>query len=75
MKYAEMSTIAPFDYLRLIFSCILAYFFTGDLPSETTQYVGYTMIILSGIVLVTSERRRLKKQEKLEKLETQIENV
>jgi drug/metabolite transporter (DMT)-like permease len=75
MKYAEMSTIAPFDYLKLIFSCILAYFFTGDLPSETTQYVGYIMIILSGIALVTSERRRLKKQEKLEKLETQIENV
>jgi S-adenosylmethionine uptake transporter len=75
MKYAEMSTVAPFDYLKLIFSCVLAYFFTGDLPNETSQYVGYVLIILAGVSLVTSERRRLKKQEKLEKLETQIENV
>lgn len=75
MKYAEMSTIAPFDYLKLIFSCILAYFITGDLPKEATQYVGYALIMLAGVALVTSERRRLKKQEKLEKLETQIENL
>lgn len=74
-KYAEMSTVAPFDYTRLVFTCILAYLITGDLPQHTSQYVGYTMIIVSGAVLVTAEKRRRKKEVLKQRLESQIENV
>ena len=55
-----MSTVAPFDYTRLVFTCILAYLITGDLPQHTSQYVGYTMIIVSGAVLVTAEKEEEK---------------
>lgn len=75
MKYAEMSTVAPFDYTRLIFTCILSYLFLGNIPQHTTQYIGCAMIILCGIVLVTSEKRKQKKQDKIQLLETQIENA
>lgn len=71
MRYAEMSTMAPFDYTRLVFTCILAYFVIGDIPQHVTQYIGYAMIICSGVVLATTERRKQKK----EQLEAQIENV
>jgi S-adenosylmethionine uptake transporter len=71
MKYAEMSTVAPFDYTRLVFTCILAYFLIGDIPQYAAQYIGYIMIICSGVLLTTAERRKRKK----EQLEVQIENV
>lgn len=71
MQYAEMSTVAPFDYTRLVFTCILAYFLIGDVPQYAAQYIGYIMIICSGILLTTAERRKRKK----EQLEVQIENV
>ena len=72
LKYAEMSTLAPFDYTRLVFTYVLAYLFIGELPQRTTQYFGYLMVIASGLLLVHSER---KKKEKTEQLETQIENA
>lgn len=75
LKYAEMSTLAPFDYTRLVFTCVLAYLFIGELPKHATQYVGYIMIIVSGLLLVNSERKKkATKKEKIEQLETQIEN-
>lgn len=72
-KYAEMSTVAPFDYSRLIFTCVLGYAIMGDIPQYTAQYVGYGMIILSGVVIASSEKIKRRKIEK--QLETQIENV
>ncbi len=75
LKYAEMSTLAPFDYTRLVFTCVLAYLFIGELPQHTTQYIGYLMVIVSGLLLVNSERKKkMTKGEKFEQLETQIEN-
>lgn len=75
LKYAEMSTVAPFDYLRLVFTCFFAYLLIGDVPQYKTQYIGYAMIILSGVVLVTSERRKRQKEALKQQLECQIENV
>ena len=72
-KYAEMSTVAPFDYSRLIFTCVLGYVMIGEIPRHAAQYIGYAMIIGSGVVIASSERMKRKKMEKL--LETQIENV
>lgn len=48
---AEMSTIAPFDYTRLIFSGIYGAIFFGQIP-QYQSYVGYILITISGIVLI-----------------------
>jgi S-adenosylmethionine uptake transporter len=74
LKYAEMSTVAPFDYTRLIFLCLLSYLLIGDLPRHGMQYLGYAMIIGSGVILVSAERKA-KKKDLAQKLETEIENV
>lgn len=72
-KYAEMSTVAPFDYSRLIFTCILGYVMMGDVPQHQVQYLGYAMIIASGVVIASSEKIKRRKIGKI--LETRIENV
>jgi drug/metabolite transporter (DMT)-like permease len=72
-KYAEMSTVAPFDYSRLIFTCLLGYVIMGTVPQHGAQYIGYGMIIASGVVIASSEKIKRRKMEK--QLETQIENV
>ncbi len=74
LKYAEMSTVAPFDYTRLIFICLLSYFLIGNIPQHAIQYLGYTMIIIAGVILVSAERKA-KKKDLANKLEEQIENV
>ncbi len=74
LKYAEMSTVAPFDYTRLIFLCLLSYLLIGDLPKHAMQYLGYAMIIVSGVILVSAERKA-KKKDLAQKLEAEIENV
>lgn len=48
---AEMSTIAPFDYTRLIFSGIYGAIFFDQIP-QYQSYVGYTLITISGIALI-----------------------
>lgn len=48
---AEMSTIAPFDYTRLIFSGIYGAIFFGQIP-QYQSYVGYILIAISGIALI-----------------------
>jgi uncharacterized membrane protein len=68
-----MSTVAPFDYSRMIFTCLLGYVIMGDIPQYVTQYIGYGMIIVSGAVIASSEKIKRRKIEK--QLETQIENV
>ncbi len=72
-KYAEMSTVAPFDYSRLVFTCILGYVIMGNIPQYGVQYIGYGMIIASGAVIASAEKFKKRKIEK--QLETQIENV
>lgn len=74
LKYAEMSTVAPFDYTRLIFICLLSYLLIGDIPQHTIQYLGYAMIIGAGVILVSAERKA-KKKDLSKKLEEQMENV
>lgn len=74
-KYAEMSTVAPFDYSRLIFTCLLGYIMMGDVPQHTAQYVGYAIIVLSGFIIASSERSRNKPKTRKEQLETHVENV
>lgn len=48
---AEMSTVAPFDYTRLIFSGIYGAIFFDQIP-QYQSYVGYIFITISGIALI-----------------------
>lgn len=76
-KYAEMSTVIPFDYCRLIFAGIFGYIFFSELPEEGS-YVGYGLIVFSGIYLIRAETKRRRKDRQLEikqQLETELENA
>ena len=55
-----MPTLGPFYYTKLIFAFILGYIFTGDLPQHVGQYIGYILIITSGVVLAISESKNVK---------------
>jgi len=61
LKVAEMSVVIPFDYSRLIFGAILGYYFFGDVPTFSA-YVGYTLILTSGLYLLRQTSAGYKKK-------------
>ncbi len=69
-KYAEMSTIIPFEYTKLLFAGILQYYIYDKVP-EHISYIGYALIVGSGILLIKSEAKRRSKQ----KLDKQIQEL
>ncbi len=78
VKYADISTIMPFDYTRLIFTAVLGIIFVNSPMPTLSSYSGYILIVLSGLILMQSEYRQKKKQTALaksKKLEIEIENV
>jgi drug/metabolite transporter (DMT)-like permease len=58
--HAEMGTVLPFDFLRLVFSGLLAYAFLGE--PVTSSMVAGTALILAGSVYST--RRGLAEEQK-----------
>jgi drug/metabolite transporter (DMT)-like permease len=56
LKHAELSTVIPFEYSRLVFGAVLAYVFFGEVPKEGSV-VGYLLIVFAGIYLVRAEAR------------------
>lgn len=56
MKKANMSALAPYHYLKIIFVGIMGYLIFGQSPDNTVYY-GYIMIIGSGIFLVRHEHK------------------
>ncbi len=54
MKVGEMSAVAPFCYFKTIFSGIYGYIFFSELPTSIGSYIGYTMIIIGGVITLTS---------------------
>jgi S-adenosylmethionine uptake transporter len=74
LKHAELSTVIPFDYSRLLFAGIFGYIFFGEVP-EYGSYFGYILIIFAGVFLVKAERRRKKLQEQqIAQLESEYEH-
>lgn len=53
-KLADMSTIMPFDYTRLIFTGILGYVLLQEVP-DLFSLIGYLLISLGGIYLMIEE--------------------
>lgn len=54
-RYADMSVIAPFEYVSLILTIILGLMIFGDVPT-LTMLIGATVIVASGIAVILRER-------------------
>ena len=56
-RLGELSFIGPFKYVSIIIAIIYGYLIWGDKPT-TTMLAGAAIIVFSGIILVSSEKRR-----------------
>lgn len=76
LKYADLSAVIPFDYSRLVFTGILGYLIFSEVPTFGS-YIGYIMIVASGVYLVRSEtkRRRKLKESQVKQLEEEFEHA
>ena len=54
LKLAEISTVMPFDYARLIFTGFLSYAILSEVP-DTYSLMGYIVIVIGGCYLVFKE--------------------
>lgn len=55
-KYADASTIAPFDYSSMIFALLFGYVFFAEWPEPQTQ-IGAAIVIAAGAVILWRESR------------------
>ncbi|MEZ5659607.1 MAG: DMT family transporter [Burkholderiaceae bacterium] len=55
-RYAPASTLAPFQYLQILYMIALGYWMFGDVPSQQ-MVVGAGIVIASGIYLLARETR------------------
>lgn len=55
-KYADASTIAPFDYSSMVFAILFGYVFFAEWPSDQTLW-GAAVVIAAGAVILWREAR------------------
>lgn len=53
-KHADVSVIAPFEYVSLLISLVIGYFIFGDVPT-VIMMVGASIVVASGIFVVLRE--------------------
>jgi drug/metabolite transporter (DMT)-like permease len=56
-RLGELSFISPFKYISIIIAIIYGYLIWGDQPT-LSMLVGAIIIVISGIILVSTEKRR-----------------
>jgi len=56
-RLGELSFIGPFKYVSILIALIYGYLIWGDEPT-LTMLVGASVIVISGIILVSTEKRR-----------------
>ncbi len=56
-RIGELSFISPFKYISILIAIIYGYLIWGDEPT-LAMLVGASLIVISGIILVSSEKRR-----------------
>jgi drug/metabolite transporter (DMT)-like permease len=56
-RLGELSFISPFKYISIIIAMLYGYLIWGDQPT-LEMLAGATTIVVSGIILVTTEKRR-----------------
>ena len=65
-KFADMTTVMPFDYSRLIFTGILGYMFLSEAP-DTFSLAGYALIFIGGMISILYETRKNKRINSVQK--------
>ncbi|MNL66076.1 hypothetical protein D3C87_1904890 [compost metagenome] len=55
-RHADMSVIAPFEYVSLILTIVIGYFIFADVPT-LTMIIGALIIVGSGIAVILREHR------------------
>ncbi|QTN36986.1 DMT family transporter [Cognatishimia activa] len=55
-RYAQASTLAPFDYLSMLFALIIGYFIFAEVPTVATL-AGASIVIFAGILIIYRERK------------------
>ena len=55
-QYAQASTIATFDYARLVWATLIGFFIFGELPAANV-FAGSAVVIASGLLIIYRERR------------------
>ncbi|MFZ9038804.1 MAG: DMT family transporter [Gammaproteobacteria bacterium] len=56
-RMGELSFISPFKYISIIIAIVYGYLIWGDKPT-LTMIAGATIIVVSGIILVSTEKKR-----------------
>jgi len=55
-RYADMSVIAPFEYVSLIFSILIGYLVFGDVPT-VPMITGSLIVVAAGLSIIYREHR------------------
>jgi drug/metabolite transporter (DMT)-like permease len=55
-RHAELSTVAPFEYVSLLLGVVIGFFAFGEAPSAYVL-VGGTIVIAAGLVIIWREHR------------------
>ena len=56
-RHAELSVVAPFRYVGLLWALLLGWVFWGDVPNLLAQ-VGMVCLVVAGLAMVWQQRRR-----------------
>lgn len=68
-RFAEVSTIAPFEYTSIVFGLVVSYFLFGDVP-QTTMLVGTVIVVLAGVFIIYRESKLGLERKSMRKLVT-----
>ena len=55
-RYADVSTIAPFEYTSIVLGLIIGYVFFGDVPTQT-MLTGTAIVVTAGIFVIFREHQ------------------
>jgi drug/metabolite transporter (DMT)-like permease len=55
-RLAEVSVIAPFDYMHIFWAALLGFFIWGEVPGNTI-WIGVPIVMASGIYILFREAR------------------
>jgi drug/metabolite transporter (DMT)-like permease len=56
-RFAEVSTIAPLDYVNLLLAVAFGYYFFGEVP-HWSMWIGAPLVIAAGLIILWREYRR-----------------
>lgn len=62
---SDISIIEPFRYSKFIFNALFGYFIFSDMP-KISAYVGFLFIVISGMILLFHEVKKVSKSNALE---------